>query len=126
MKRYIAAILVPCLLLQFTGCYSWRIIDTPEPGSHIKIYTKHEGVIEVKDWRYEDGNIVCDMGEEKLEGYTAVKVYTEIDKKELNQIEEEYFDAANTLVLIGGTFLAGLLVLFIGVGIGMADAINVD
>ena len=113
-------------VLLFTGCYSWRIIDTPEPGSHIKIYTKHKEVIEVKDWRYEDGNIVCDMGEEKLEGYTAVKVYTEIDKKELYQIEEEYFDAANTLILIGGTVLAGLLVVIIGGGIGIADAINGD
>jgi len=113
-------------ILLFTGCYSWRIIDTPEPGSHIKIYTMHKGVIEVKDWRYEDGNIVCDMGEEKLEGYTAVKVYTEIDKKELYQIEEEYFDAVNTLVLIGGTGLVVIIGVGIGIGIGIADAIIGD
>jgi len=41
MKRYISAVLVPCILIQLYGCYSWRIAETPEPDSHIKIYTKN-------------------------------------------------------------------------------------
>ena len=72
MKRYISAILIPCLLLQLYGCYSWRVVETPEQGSHIKIYTKNNKVIESKNWRYENGNLVGDMGEERLEGSRAL------------------------------------------------------
>ena len=108
MKRYIAAILIPCILLQLYGCYSWRIIETPEPGSHIKIYAKNNKVIEPKNWRYEDGNIIGDMGEEKLEGYTAVKVDTKIDKEEINKIEEEYINATNTSLLV--LFITGIII----------------
>ena len=112
MKKYISAILIPSLLLQLCGCYSWRTVETPEPNSHIKIFTNNK-VIEPKNWRYEDGNIVGDMGEEKLVGYTAVKVDTKIDKEEISKIEEEYFNVMNTLLLIGGTFLVGLIILLI-------------
>ena len=88
MKRYISAILIPFLLLQFSGCYSWRIVETPEPESHIKIYTKNNKVIEPKSWRYENENLVGDMGEEKLEGYTAVKVETRIEPKEIKKLKK--------------------------------------
>lgn len=102
MKRYISAILIPFLLLQFSGCYSWRIVETPEPESHIKIYTKNNKVIEPKSWRYENENLVGDMGEEKLEGYTAVKVETTIEQKEINKIEEEYLNEGETAIILGG------------------------
>ena len=113
MKRYITAILIPCFLLQLCGCYSWRIVETPEPGSNIKIYTKNYKVIEPKNWRYEDGNIVGFMGEEKLEGYTAVKVETKMEQKEINKIEEEYLNITNTSILIGGIVIVGLLILYV-------------
>ena len=113
MKRYISAILIPCLLLQLCGCYSWRIVETPEPGSNIKIYTKNYKVIEPKNWRYEDGNIVGFMGEEKLEGYTAVKVETKMEQKEINKIEEEYLNITNTSILIGGIVIVGLMILYV-------------
>lgn len=113
MKRHIAAILIPCFLLQLCGCYGWRIVETPEPGSNIKIYTKNYKVIEPKNWRYEDGNIVGFMGEEKLEGYTAVKVETKMEQKEINKIEEEYLNITNTSILIGGIVIVGLLILYV-------------
>lgn len=110
MKRFISAILIPCLLLQLCGCYSWRVVETPEQGSNIKIFTKNYKVIEPKNWRYEDGKIVGYMGEEKLEGYTAVKVETKIEQKEIDKIEEEYLNITNTSILIGGIVLVGLLI----------------
>ena len=113
MKRYISAILIPCLLLQLWGCYSWRVVETPEYGSHIKIYTKNNKVIESKNWRYENGNLVGDMGEERLEGYTAVKVETIIERKKIIKIEEEYLNILNTSIVIGGVILVGFLILFI-------------
>jgi len=105
MKRYISAILIPFLLLQFSGCYSWRIVETPEPGSHIKIFTTNNKVIESKNWRYENGNLVGDMGEEKLEGYTAVKVETTIEQKEINKIEEEYLNEGETSIILGSVLI---------------------
>ena len=105
MKRYISAILIPCLLMQFTGCYSWRVVETPEQGSHIKIFINNNKIIESKNWRYEDGKFIGDMGEEKLEGYKAVKVETTVERKEINKIEEEYYDAGATSILIGGFLL---------------------
>jgi hypothetical protein len=102
MKRYISAILTPCLLLQLFGCYSWRIAETPEPNSHIKIYTNNNKIIEPKNWRYENGNFIGDMGEEKLEGYTAVQVETTIERNEINKIEEEYLDEGETAIVLGG------------------------
>jgi hypothetical protein len=124
MKRFISAVLIPCLLLQLCGCYSWRIVETPEQGSHIKIFTNNNKVIEPKSWRYEDGKFIGNMGEEKLEGYTTVKVETTIERKEINKIEEEYFNSMNTLILIGGTVLAGILVLIIGSAAGISDNLS--
>lgn len=95
MKRYISAVLIPCLLLQLCGCYSWRIVETPEPGSHIKITTNDNEEIEFKKWFYEDGNIIGDMG------YTFVKVEKTINQKEINKIEEEYLNEGVTAVMLG-------------------------
>ena len=104
MKRYVSAILIPALLLQLFGCYSWRIVETPEPGSHIKIFTNNNKVIEPKNWRYDNGNFVGDMGEEKLEGYTAVKLESTIERKEINKIEEEYLNEGRTGILLSSFF----------------------
>ena len=40
MKRYISAILIPCFLLQVTGCYSFRPI---EEGENINDFMKSSG-----------------------------------------------------------------------------------
>ena len=112
--------------MQLCGCYSWRIVEKPEPGSNIKIFTKNNKILKPKNWRYEDGKFVGFMGEEKLKGYTAVKIETTIEQKEINKIEEEYFNSMNTLFLIGGAVLAGLLVLIIGGAAGIADSLNGD
>jgi hypothetical protein len=102
MKRYISAFLIPCFLLQLCGCYSWKVVETPEQGSHIKIFTNDNKVIEPKNWRYEDGKFIGDIGEEKLEGYTAVKVETTIEQKDINKIEEEYLNEGETAIILGG------------------------
>ena len=53
------------------------------------------------------------MGEEKLEGYNAVKVETKLEQKEINKIEEEYLNMTNTSILIGGIVIVGLLILYV-------------
>ena len=113
MKRYITAVLIPCLLMQLLGCYSWRIVETPALDTHIKIFVKSHQIIEPKKWRYENENLIIEAGEEKLEGYTAVKVETIIERKKIIKIEEEYLNILNTSILIGGVILVGFLILFI-------------
>lgn len=54
MKRYISAILIPCLLLQFFGCYSYREITLEELKSYkgendIKITTGEKDIIINRD-----------------------------------------------------------------------------
>ena len=93
--------------MQLYGCYSWRVVEKPEPDSHIKIYTKNNKVVESKNWRCEDEKFIGDMGEEKLEGYKAVKVETMTDKKEIYKIEEEYLNILRTSILIAGIIIAG-------------------
>ncbi|HEX9253752.1 MAG TPA: hypothetical protein VF870_16010 [Ignavibacteriaceae bacterium] len=111
MKRYISAILIPCLLLQLYGCYSWRVVEKPEPDSHIKIYIKNNQVIEPKNWHYENGNFIFETDKEKLKGYKAVKVETMLDQKKIYRIEEEYLNITNTSLLVAGIILfVGLLV----------------
>jgi hypothetical protein len=126
MKRYISAILITCLLLQLFGCYSWRIVETPEPDSHIKIFTNYNKVIEPKNWRYENGNFVGDMGEEKLVGYTAVKVETKIERKEIKKIEEEYLNVLSTSFLFVGILLVGIFLFAQAFGEGLEREVKED
>ena|GEM_PF-5788828 len=39
MKKYIASFLIPCLLLQFVGCYSFRQISLVENSELVEIET---------------------------------------------------------------------------------------
>ena len=49
MKRYISAILIPCLLMQFVGCYSFRSITLEElkqfEGDNDIILTTNKGEV---------------------------------------------------------------------------------
>ena len=127
MKRYISAVLIPCLMLQLFGCYSWRIVKTPAPDTHIKIFVKSHQIIEPKKWRYDNENLIIETGEEKLEGYTAIKVETIIERKKIIKIEEEYLNIVNTSLLTGGIIiLVGLLVYTIAFTEGFVDEIKKD
>lgn len=39
MKKYIVSVLIPCLLLQFVGCYSYRQISLVENSELVEIET---------------------------------------------------------------------------------------
>ncbi len=50
MKKYIVSVLIPCLLLQFVGCYSYREITLDELQRYsgendIRIKTNQDEVI---------------------------------------------------------------------------------
>ena len=114
-------------MLQLFGCYSWRIVKTPAPDTHIKIFVKSHQIIEPKKWRYDNENLIIETGEEKLEGYTAIKVETIIERKKIIKIEEEYLNIVNTSLLTGGIIiLVGLLVYTIAFTEGFVDEIKKD
>jgi hypothetical protein len=71
MKRYISSILIPCLLLQLCGCYSYREITLDELKSYtgekdIKITTGEKDIIINRDstescimnWGISDSSII--------------------------------------------------------------------
>jgi len=92
--------LVLILSLLFTGCYSWEIIETPEPESHIKITTQNYEVYELTSWSNEGKYIVGDAGETIREGTSTLKVKTRIYKNDIYQYEEKKFDVLNTTILL--------------------------
>lgn len=117
MKRYISAILVPCLLLQLCGCYSYREVTvdelkTYEGSNEIRIKTnKQEFLIERKsgeinpmDWEVIDSLIIIKTKEQvKWENYyKLVDKITEIKFNELVSVEIDEFDILETSLLLTG------------------------
>ena len=50
MKKYITAILVPCLLLQFTGCFSYQYMTLDElknynGSNEVRIRTNNQEIL---------------------------------------------------------------------------------
>ena len=72
MKKYISAILIPCLLMQLFGCYSYREITIEELKSYegkndIKIITEKDTIFInrdstetlIMDWVVSDSSHTC-------------------------------------------------------------------
>ena len=82
MKKYIASILIPCLLLQFSGCYSMQKVTKDEilqASDYPELYVKTED----KEYTFDEGNYIfnndtiCGEGEIKyinnhLEPYDGI------------------------------------------------------
>ena len=71
MKRFISAVLIPCLLINFIGCYSYRAITIDElkqyPGeNNIRVLNDSTEIIinrkiiryEAMDWNMTDSSIL--------------------------------------------------------------------
>jgi hypothetical protein len=123
MKRYIAAILIPCLLLQLCGCYSYREITIEELKSYkgendIKIKTdKEELIINRKasgtksmNWESNDSSITV-IHRELILMKDSSTINTndfkiKYDNITVAQIEEQ--DNTATLLLVVGIAAAGI------------------
>lgn len=129
MKRYISAILIPCLLLQLCGCYYSREMSIEElksfDGSNeIRIKTTTQDIsirrslvgTHPKDWEAGDSLIFVKTKEQpKWENnYKVVEKITEIKFNEIKSIEIDEFDSENTFVLVGSLVaLAAIIALVI-------------
>ncbi len=129
MKRYISAILIPCLLLQIYGCYSMREMTKEElktfngtndiilktNQNEILIYRKSSGNNPM-DWEAGDSLIVVNTKEQvKWENYEkSVDKITEIKLNEIERVEIDEFDILETSLLIAG--IIGIFIFFAAVG----------
>jgi hypothetical protein len=125
MKRYISAILVPCLLLQLlAGCFSYQEITLDElknykgrkvviinrDSNEIILNRKYIDKIE-EDWKTNDSSIVINSSKlvQENDASKIVKIRYDIKYDDIKTIEIEGFDFLNTLGLVG----------LIGLGIGI-------
>ena len=128
MKRYISAILVPCLLLQLFGCYSFREVTVDEFKKYngendVKIITEEAEFILNRDsteknklnWVLNDSSII--MQEKTLMMYkydnsnpdkkNKIK-YTEIKSVSINEP-----DSGETGLILGVVIISAIIVGFI-------------
>jgi hypothetical protein len=138
MKKYISAILIPCLLLQLCGCYSFNEITIDElknyKGSNeIRIKThnrevlieRRTGILDPMEWESNDSLIIIKTKEQvkwghykKLEDRSS-----DIKLSEIETAEIEEFDLLKTSLLIltmGAIIAAGVAGSQLSGGIGMS------
>jgi hypothetical protein len=138
MKKYIPAILIPCLLLQLCCCYSYKEITLEELKSYkgsneIRIKTHNQeilierktGMLDPMDWESNDSLIIVKTKEQvkwgkynKLEDRSSDIKFPEIETAEI-----EEFDLLKTSLLIlsvGAIIVAGIAGSQLSGGIGMS------
>lgn len=140
MKRYISSLLIPCLLLQLFGCYSYRAITIDELKQYqgendirIKkdtteiIINRKIGRYEAMDWSMTDTSILVNkktvknyfdtirVENEKFEIPSSEIRITEID--EIDYIKTTIFSVALTVVVLFA--IAGIMVAQNGIDINL-------
>ena len=129
MKRYISTILIPCLLLQFIGCYSYREMPLDELKNYsgqneIRIRTNNQEILierrsemlKPMDWYLNDSLLVIKTKERvsQTENYDKlVEKYTEIKLSEIETAEIEELDLMKTS---GVLLLIGFIIAFVIAG----------
>ena len=118
MKRYISAILIPCLLLQLCGCYSYREITLEELKNYkgendIKVTKKSDYFVIMNrdstrnyltDWMISDSSIIMEKKslKELKKAEISKEEKTEIKFNQIKSIAVEEWDSENTIVLFVG------------------------
>ena len=126
MKRYISAVLIPCLLLQLWGCYSYREITLDELRKYngpneIKLISneretivkrQQSGELQIK-WETTDSSIVINSKELINENNSVIagNKKSEIMFKEISSIEVEEYDNLKTLGLTLGIILTTIIII---------------
>ena len=116
MKRYICAILIPALLLQLFGCYSYRNITLHELKNYegtndIKVTKESDYFIimnrdstkaYITDWEINDSSIIVEK--KSLTGFKDAQnpeeEKTEIKFNQIKSVAVDEFDTGNTVFLI--------------------------
>ena len=126
MKRYISAILIPCLLLQLFGCYSFREVTMAELQKYtgpneVKLITTEKEIIIKRQlsgdlqvrWETSDSSVVINSTE-LIKNNNSVKPVSnksEIMFEKINSVEIEEYDNLKTLGLTFGIMLAAIIII---------------
>jgi len=135
MKRYISAILIPCLLLQLCGCYSFRAITLEELKNYkgendIKVTKKSDYFVIMNrdstrnyltDWMISDSSIIMEKKslKELKKAEISKEEKTEIKFNQIKSIAVKEWDSENTIVLFVG--LIGLAAI---IGLAISGSIQ--
>ena len=128
MKKYIAAILVPCLLLQFTGCYSYRTMTIEElklynGQNDIKLRTNQKDILINRksgengsmNWNTTDSSIIVESMESiSLEDYAMLSSQ---DIEQLNHTSEIKYDEIGGIEIDEVNLLSTVLLTVVIVGV---------
>lgn len=100
MNKDISAVLIPCLLLQLFGCYSYRIMTTEELKDYkgqndIKIWTNQSEVLinrkankdSTMNWEATDSSIIV-----KTQKSLSLDEFNELSEKEFEQLKAQYLE----------------------------------
>lgn len=126
MKRYISAILIPCLLLQLFGCYSFREVTMDELQKYtgpneVKLITTEKEIIIKRQlsgdlqvrWETSDSSVVINSTE-LIKNNNSVKPVSnkyEIMFEKINSVEIEEYDNLKTLGLTFGIMLTAIIII---------------
>ena len=126
MKRYSAAILVPCLLVQLFGCYSFREVTMDDLQKYtgpneVKLITTEKEIIIKRQlsgdlqvrWETSDCSVVINSTE-LIKNNNSVKPVSnksEIMFEKINSVEIEEYDNLKTLGLTFGIMLAAIIII---------------
>ena len=132
MKRYIAAVLIPCLLMQFFGCYSFREVTIEEFKEYngeddVKIITEQTEYILNRDsteknklnWVINDSSIITQQKtliKDDFNKKNPDKI-NEIKFKEIKNVSINEPDSGETegLILLTIVFVAAVTVSLIAI-----------
>jgi len=126
MKRYISAILIPCLLLQLCGCYSYKEVTMDELQKYtgpneVKLITTEKEIIIKRQlsgdlqirWETSDSSVVINSTE-LIKNNNSVKPVSnksEIMFEKINSVEIEEYDNLKTLGLTFGIILTAIIII---------------
>ncbi|MBK9097400.1 MAG: hypothetical protein IPM14_04595 [bacterium] len=128
MKKYISAVLISCLLLEFGGCYSQREITYEEfytlpKGQEAELNTKDGKTIKLTSdslknnymywWKSSDTLTIYSTHLEKVWSTALMEVTDTIQypKEDISKIVITEFDKSRTILGIAGTaILVGLII----------------
>ncbi len=127
MKRYMAAVLVPCFLLQLLiGCYSYKDITFDElqaySGSNvIRVTTSKEQLVinrqssgeSLMNWQIKDSSIFVQTTELVRDNSSskAIENNYEIKFKDIQTLELSEYDGLKSGLLITGSIIVGIYII---------------
>lgn len=121
MKKYIASILIPSLLLQFSGCYNMQVItkdDFREDSDYLELNVKTND----KDITFDDGNY--SVRNDTIFGKGITKAIIDLETNDepfegaisINDVEEiRVYKFNSTTVIALGIFVVAVAILVVSV-----------